>query len=81
MTHLQWGLLYVAAICLVFAGLTDLIGDGLGLSSVCLIVAGAAGLALIVIDVVQANGRRTNADDLNDIAQRIEDEHDERIEK
>lgn len=81
MTHLQWGLLYLAAICLVFAGLTDLIGDEFGLSSICLIVAGAAWMALLVIDVIRANGRPTNADDLNDIAQRIEDEHDERIEK
>lgn len=78
MTRSRISLIYLIAVCLLVAAVFDLSGVEVlnKLSVLCLIVAGLAAIVAILFDVIDKQSRDTTSDDLNDIAQAMEDEHD-----
>ena len=78
MTRPRSSLIYLVAVCLILAAVFDLSGVEVldKLSVLCLIVAGLAAIVVVlfdVIDVINNNSRDTTPEDLNDIAQQMED--------
>ena len=75
MTRPRWSLIYLVAVCLILAAVFDLSGDPdlnrLGIP--CVIVAGLALLVGLVCSLLDNNSRDTTPEDLNDIAQQMED--------
>ena len=75
MTRPRWSLIYLVAVCLILAAVFDLSGDPdlnrLGI--LCVIVAGLALLVGLVCSLLDNNSRDTTPEDLNDIAQEMED--------